>query len=164
MEIQKIEFRKWLFYKESFSDYAIDKIVLMKSLKLSDQDVIHLLINGISNLSIKAAAALPKDSLDEFLRKMQYITSCNLKKSSPTFSRKGSSTDKEDLLHQEDRIPRINLVKTLFAHIVVAKTIQRKSVLNSRKKRGCQKVYSLFSLLFPQWQQSVTQWLHLRTR
>lgn len=36
--IQIVEARKWLYYKESFSDYAMDKIALMQPLKLSDED------------------------------------------------------------------------------------------------------------------------------
>jgi len=43
---------------------------LMASLKLSDEDNIQLLINGISNIAIRAAAAtLSTNSLDEFLKK-----------------------------------------------------------------------------------------------
>lgn len=74
--IQRAEARMWIFSKESFLDYATDKLALIQRMKLSDRDAIHLLINGISNLAIKAsAAAFSTDSLDVFLEKMQRITS-----------------------------------------------------------------------------------------
>ncbi|KMQ85523.1 hypothetical protein RF55_15869 [Lasius niger] len=66
--LQKVEARKWLFYKETFSVYAMDKIALMQPLKLSNEDAIQLLTNGISSLAIRGiAASLKVDSLDEFL-------------------------------------------------------------------------------------------------
>jgi len=44
-------------------------------LRLPDYDKIHLLINGISNLSIRAAAlALELNSLDSFLERMHHLT------------------------------------------------------------------------------------------
>jgi len=60
--MQKVEARRWIFTKESFSDYAMDKLALLASLRLQDEDSIQLLINGISSIAIKAAAAT--DSLD----------------------------------------------------------------------------------------------------
>lgn len=35
--LQKVEARKWLFYKESFSDYALEKLALLQPLKLAEQ-------------------------------------------------------------------------------------------------------------------------------
>jgi len=55
-----------------------------------------LLINGISSIAIKAAAAILKtDSLDEFLRDMQHITTpCNdVIKKSPTGFKKNKLKD-----------------------------------------------------------------------
>lgn len=77
--LQKVEARKWLFYKESFTDYALDKITLLQPLKLSDAGAIHFLINGIISLAIKGiTSSLKVESLDEFLREMEEIaTSCN---------------------------------------------------------------------------------------
>jgi len=58
--MQKVESQKWIFSKESFLDYAMDKLALMAPLKLPDEDSIQLLINGISSTAIKAAAATLK--------------------------------------------------------------------------------------------------------
>jgi len=92
--IQKVESRRWIFSKESFSDYAMNKLALMAPLKLLEEDNIQLLINGISSVAIKGTAAFLKiDSLDEFLRDMQHITAtCNdvVKKSPSTFRRNKS--------------------------------------------------------------------------
>lgn len=74
--MQRIESRKWNCATESFQDYAMDKLTLMRCLKLEDPDSIQFLINGINNLSIKCVAAgLRVNSLNQFLRKMQHITS-----------------------------------------------------------------------------------------
>jgi len=92
--MQKIESRKWIFSRESFSDYAMDKLALMAPLKLPNKNSIQLLTNGISSIAIKAAAAtLSTNSLDEFLRNMQLITTtCNdVIKKSPTTFRKNKS-------------------------------------------------------------------------
>jgi len=93
--MQKVEARRWIFTKESFSDYAMDKLAVGTS-ETSRQDSIQLLINGISNVAIKAtAASLKIDSLDEFLRDMQHITAtCNdIIKKSPSIFRKNKSKD-----------------------------------------------------------------------
>ncbi|CAL1672060.1 unnamed protein product [Lasius platythorax] len=105
--LQEVEARKWLYYKESFADYAMDKIALMQPLKLSDEDSIHFLVNGISSLAIRGlAASLRVNSLDEFLREMQHITtSCNFqhKSSSPVLPRKdkfkNDNSSPEDASH-----------------------------------------------------------------
>jgi len=94
--MQKIESRKWIFSRESFSDYAMDKLALMMLLKLPDEDSIQLLINGISNVAIKVtAASLRTNSLDEFLRDMQHITATcnNVVKKSPTIFKENKSKD-----------------------------------------------------------------------
>jgi len=69
----------------------MDKLALLAPLRLQDEDSIQLLINGISSIAIKAAAAtLNTNSLDDFLRNMQHITAtCNdsVKKFPSTFRR-----------------------------------------------------------------------------
>jgi len=72
--MQKIENRRWMYSSESFQEYAMDKLLLIQPLKLEDEDVIHLLIDGITHLSIKSAAAtLHADSVDHFLDEMHHI-------------------------------------------------------------------------------------------
>lgn len=77
--MRRLESRKWIYSSESFSDYAMDKLVLTKKLQFSEFDAIHSLIDGITNLSIQAAAfALDAQSLDIFLEKMHRMTtSCD---------------------------------------------------------------------------------------
>lgn len=73
--MQKIEARKWEFARESFQEYAMDKLVLMHSLNLPVEDAIHLLINGITSRSLReTAASLKDDSIDQFLNDMDRIT------------------------------------------------------------------------------------------
>lgn len=73
--MQKVEARKWNFVKETFQDYAMEKLVLMKNLKLPERDTIHLLINEIdSRLLRELAVALRVHSVDGFLEEMQRIT------------------------------------------------------------------------------------------
>lgn len=50
--MKKVEARKWNFMHESFNDYALEKLSLMQSLKLSDDDSIHYLTDGINNPAI----------------------------------------------------------------------------------------------------------------
>ncbi|KMQ84908.1 hypothetical protein RF55_16907 [Lasius niger] len=74
--IQKVNARKWIFSKESFQEYAMNKLALMRSLKLSDEDSIQLLITGIGSFVLRiTAAALKTNSLNQFLREMQHIAS-----------------------------------------------------------------------------------------
>lgn len=49
--LQKVNARKWNFSKESFQEYAMDKLALMRNLKLSDEDYIQLLIKGIGSFA-----------------------------------------------------------------------------------------------------------------
>jgi len=74
----------------------MNKLALMAPLKLSDEDSIQLLINRISSIAIRAAAAiLSTNSLDEFLRNMQHITAtCNdVVRKSLTIFKKNKSKD-----------------------------------------------------------------------
>jgi len=87
--MQKVESRKWIFSRESFSDYAMDKLTLMTPLKLPEEDSIQLLINGISSVAIKATAvSLRINSFDEFLR-----DSIDVIRKSPTAFKKNKSKD-----------------------------------------------------------------------
>ncbi|KMQ87219.1 hypothetical protein RF55_13564, partial [Lasius niger] len=73
--IKKVEARKWNFLQESFNDYALEKLSLIQSLKLTDDDSIHFLIDGINNSAIRSAAAVIRaTSLDDFLEEMHKVT------------------------------------------------------------------------------------------
>lgn len=73
--MQKVEARKWIYNKESFQDYAMDKLALMKNLRLPEQESMHLLINGIGSKALRSTAtALRVDSVDQFLEEMHPIT------------------------------------------------------------------------------------------
>jgi len=52
--MQRVEARTWRSHKESFDDYAIDKLALIHQLELSPRDTINLLIGGISQLRADA--------------------------------------------------------------------------------------------------------------
>lgn len=54
--MQKVEARKWLPAKETFDEYAIDKLALMHRADLVEQDKIHLLISGITQPSLQGTA------------------------------------------------------------------------------------------------------------
>lgn len=74
--VRKLEARKWIYSSESFQDYATDKMALTQRLNYSDFDTIHSLIEGITHISIQAAAfAIDTQSLDVFLERMQRMTS-----------------------------------------------------------------------------------------
>lgn len=73
--MQRIEAHKWNFFKESFQDYAAEKLALIQFLKLEDRDTIQYLISGINSRSLRGlATAFRNESLDEFLEEMHYIT------------------------------------------------------------------------------------------
>lgn len=75
MAMQKIEARRWLPHKESFDQYAMEKLTLIHTLNLPARDVISLLIGGIQQSSLRAAAlTLTSQSLDKFLEAMGKIT------------------------------------------------------------------------------------------
>jgi len=72
----RIEARNWLPQKESFDDYAIEKLALMQQLDLPTQDVINLLIGGIAQPMLRATAlSLRCASVEHFLESMRHITS-----------------------------------------------------------------------------------------
>lgn len=73
--MQKIETRKWIDTKETFQKYAMDKLALMKNLRLPDQASILLLINGIASKALRGtAASLRVETVDKFLEEMFPIT------------------------------------------------------------------------------------------
>ncbi|KYN11460.1 hypothetical protein ALC57_16378, partial [Trachymyrmex cornetzi] len=57
--MQKIEARRWNYHKESFDQYAIDKLALTHRLNLPQSDVINLLIGGIMKSLLRATALTP---------------------------------------------------------------------------------------------------------
>lgn len=62
-------------HKETFDDYAIDKLTLMHRVDVSDQDKIQLLISGIAQTSLRATAlSITADTIDSFLERMRKIT------------------------------------------------------------------------------------------
>ncbi|XP_067214743.1 uncharacterized protein [Linepithema humile] len=73
--MQRVEARKWNCMKESFDEYAIDKLALAHHLNLPPEDVINLLVGGIMKSSLRATAlTLSEVSVDQFLEKMRQIT------------------------------------------------------------------------------------------
>lgn len=77
--LQKIEERKWNSFKETFLEYAMDKLTLMHNLGLSQESTIHLLISGIGSRSLRElAASLNAESVDIFLDTMHQIASVSL--------------------------------------------------------------------------------------
>lgn len=72
--MRKTEERKWASGRETFRQYALDKLALMYSLNLPTADQINLLIGGIMNASIRATALSSKfDSID-CLEVMRHVT------------------------------------------------------------------------------------------
>ncbi|RLU23498.1 hypothetical protein DMN91_003703 [Ooceraea biroi] len=73
--MQKIEARKWLSSKESFDEYAIDKLALMHRVGISEADKIQLLISGVAQNTIRAvASSVSEETVDAFLSQMRKIT------------------------------------------------------------------------------------------
>lgn len=73
--MQRVEARQWNCDKETFDQYAMDKLSLMHSLNLQDADAINLLIGGIMKSSLRATAlTLAVDTIDQFLSKMRVVT------------------------------------------------------------------------------------------
>jgi hypothetical protein len=73
--MQKIEARRWMQGKETFDQYAIEKLALIHRLDLPSSDIINLLIGGIMQASLRATAlTLTAASIDQFLEAMRRIT------------------------------------------------------------------------------------------
>jgi len=72
--MRKVEARKWLSAKETFDQYAIEKMALTQTLNLSVKDKVHLLCGGITQFSLKATAlSLPVTTIQDFLAAMRHI-------------------------------------------------------------------------------------------
>ncbi|KYM97754.1 hypothetical protein ALC62_11550 [Cyphomyrmex costatus] len=89
---QKVDSRRWNFGKESFRDYARNKLKLMHRLNLTEPEKIQFIIDGINSASLRAtASALEKSKVADFLRIMSQVTGSFgsfPKKSSPPAKRK----------------------------------------------------------------------------
>jgi len=73
--MQRIEGRKWLSGKETFDEYAIDKLALMHRADLVEIDKIHLLISGITQSSLRGIAlSVNAATVDAFMESMRRIT------------------------------------------------------------------------------------------
>ncbi|KYN03842.1 hypothetical protein ALC62_05356 [Cyphomyrmex costatus] len=98
--LQKIEGRSWNSYKESFLEYATEKLILMYNLDLglTPESTIDLLISGIPSKSLRAtAASLKTDSVDAFLETMQQVAAVSIEPDRSTARHgklKGSATQK----------------------------------------------------------------------
>ncbi|XP_011866710.1 PREDICTED: uncharacterized protein LOC105561385 [Vollenhovia emeryi] len=105
---QKVEARTWMYSKESFQEYALDKLALMKNVCLPEQESIHLLINGIGSNALRSiATSLRVDTVDEFLEAMHPITIFFGEKckkgftGSPKFDRKKASGSFSNKMEQQ---------------------------------------------------------------
>ncbi|XP_036138619.1 uncharacterized protein LOC118644345 [Monomorium pharaonis] len=73
--MQRVEARKCNATQESFRSYAIDKLSLLHNMNLPTEDVLNLLIGGITFHSLRvAAAALKTKTVEEFIEEMRHIT------------------------------------------------------------------------------------------
>ncbi|KYN18146.1 hypothetical protein ALC57_09547, partial [Trachymyrmex cornetzi] len=111
---QKVESRKWNFSKESFQDYAMQKLKLLQNFRLPEKQNIDFLISGIGSPSLRASASLIQaETIDQFLDKMHSLilafgdpskktppvpvkpvnSKDNIKKEETTSSKIGPSTD-----------------------------------------------------------------------
>lgn len=73
--MQRVEARTWNSGKKTFQEYAMDKLVLMHSLKLPEEDCIHLLVDGMYSAALRATAiSLNASTVDEFLEQMYRVT------------------------------------------------------------------------------------------
>ncbi|KMQ90759.1 hypothetical protein RF55_9447 [Lasius niger] len=133
--MQKVEAHCWNFNKETFQEYALDKLTIMQSLKLPDRDSIHLLIDGISSNALRGTAAvLQVDSVDEFLEQMHHITT--------SFSSRKANVGVKQL--DKSKIPGVSsekessqkIDKDLFCVYCRAKGHVQADCLNSRKRNS----------------------------
>lgn len=66
--MKKADERKWLHYKESFQNYAMEKLSILQCLRLAEDSIINCLIDGITNIAIKSvAASIISDNINGFL-------------------------------------------------------------------------------------------------
>lgn len=61
--------------KESYDEYAIDKLALMHRVDLEEKDKIHLLIGGVTQSSLRGIAlSINASTVDSFMNHMRRIT------------------------------------------------------------------------------------------
>lgn len=102
---QKTEARRWNFPRESFQDYAMDKLAILRCLKLPDTSIIQLLINEIGSKSLRETAAILRSKpLEEFVEEMHKISiaSGDLYKRSPLMPIKIQSDKNIETLPTKD--------------------------------------------------------------
>ncbi|KYM99254.1 Pro-Pol polyprotein [Cyphomyrmex costatus] len=143
--MQKIEARRWNYYKESFDQYAIDKLALAHRLKLPQSDIINLLIGGIMKSSLRATAlTLNASTVEEFLEKMRLITNGHSEKyDAPTKPLETIHLDHFGPLEKTEDGYKYILVSidafTRFTHLFPTKTTNSKEV--------CENLRSLFHII-----------------
>lgn len=94
--MQQIENRKWLCSKETFDQYAMDKLALVQRLNLPESDVINLLIGGITISSLSATAlTLSVNTVDQFLLQMRSITRSYFRSEKPASPSNKTYTNKD---------------------------------------------------------------------
>ncbi|XP_018316620.1 uncharacterized protein [Mycetomoellerius zeteki] len=77
--LQKVEARRWNAVKESFMEYAMEKLTLMHNLNLAEDSAIHLLISGIGNRALREIAiSLNHETVDSFLEAMRRVASVSM--------------------------------------------------------------------------------------
>lgn len=121
----------------------MDKLVLMRSLKLSDEDSIQLLITGIGSFALRTTVATLKTNLlNQFLREMQHITFTNgnpVNKSprwNPNLKNLTITTiinNPEDL--KTRRSIRLSQIRSAIAFTVTGRIIPRRNASNSRERK-----------------------------
>lgn len=102
---RKMEARRWLYFKETFQKYAMNKLAIMRCLKLSEEELIQEFINGIGSYALRTtAASLKVQSLNQFLREMHHIPSASGEphRKSPTFKQKFDKFKDKDIHEQQE--------------------------------------------------------------
>lgn len=130
--------RKWLHYKESFQDYALDKLAILRCLKLPDDSIIHCLIDGILDRPIKSSAAVIKmNSVGKFLEEMHHLTAtCGTPWKNLLRSNQSSRNLSSKMILHLRRIPSRRSPWKPSVFIAVPRIIQGKSVLSSKRRNS----------------------------
>jgi len=120
--MQRIEARKWIQGKETFDEYAIEKLALMYRVDLPEQDKIQLLVSGITTVPLRVTAlSLSTESIDGFLEKMRRIT-----QGTAEFNRRSRT-----LQPQPKRVP----VKIVGRRDTIIKTAVTRQIVFIAKKK-----------------------------
>jgi len=109
--LSKMKDRKWNHLEESFQEYVMDCLSLIHNIDLTPKEAIDLLIDGIEIESVQNAARIASlhiDSIDEFLNKMDEITSdswySNPPKSTKSTEQQSNNCEKADHLLKDCQI------------------------------------------------------------